>query len=217
MADAYLGLDPTSSESKPSGWAVLGDRAELLSVGSVGSDAELLALAQRWRARVIGIDSPLFLPKGLRCLDAECPHASCHEWTGEKRAAERELFRQGIRLYWTTRKSFIKPMIYRAMALRRILEGRGMTVIEVYPYASKVRLWGELKMPKKTTPDGRRWLRGKLEGIVPGLDHAPRLTHDQLDAIVAAYTAYLYAHDLAEPVGDPDEGLIRVPRAVTPS
>jgi predicted nuclease with RNAse H fold len=214
----YLGIDPTSSESKPSGWAALGDRAELLGVGSAGSNAEIMSLSERWRAKVVAIDSPLFLPEGLRCLDEPCPHASCNEWTGEKRVAERELFRQGIHLYWTTRKSFIKDMIYRSMRLRRALEAEGVQVIEVYPYASKVRLWGKVNMPKKTTAAGRLWLRGKLEGLVPGLaEHGGRLDHDQLDAIVAAYTAYLYDRRLAEGLGDRDEGLIWVPRAVTAS
>jgi predicted nuclease with RNAse H fold len=211
----YLGLDPTSSESKPSGWAVLGGSAELLGVGDVGGDAEIISLSERWRPEVVAIDSPLFLPRGLSCLDEPCPHASCKKWTGEKRVAEQKLSRQGISLYWTTRKAIIKPMIRRVMALRSTLEARGITVIEVYPYAAKVRLWGK-PIPKKTTPVGRLWLRERLEEVVRGLaEYEGRLGHDQLDAIVAAYTAYLYDRDLAEGVGDPDEGLIWVPRPVT--
>ena len=212
MTAVYLGIDPTSSESKPSGWAALGASAELVGVGGAGSDAEIISLSERWRAKVVAIDSPLFLPKGLCCLEVPCLHASCHDWTGEKRVAERELFRQGISLYWTTRKSFIKGMICRSMALRRELEERGIAVIEVYPYASKVRLWGRAKMPKKTTPAGRQWLCGKLAELVPGLrEREGRLDHDELDAIVAAYTAYLYDRGLAEGVGDREEGLIYVP------
>ena len=215
MADAYLGLDPTSSDSKPSGWAALGDSAELIGVGGAGSDVEIMSLSERWLPKVVAVDSPLFLPKGLDCLDEECPHASCHEWTGEKRVAEQDLFRQGICLYWTTPKTFIKDMICRSMRLRRALEAKGVRVIEVYPYASKVRLF-ERPIPKKTTLAGRLWLRERLETVVSGLaEHPPRLGHDQLDAIVAAYTAYLHGRGLAEHVGDPDEGLIWVPRAVT--
>lgn len=211
----YLGIDPTSSESKPSGCAVLDDSAALAYVGEVGTNAEIISLSERLRPRLVAIDSPLFLPRGLRCLEEEeCRHQSCQDWTGEKRVAERELFRQGIRLYWTTRKAFIKAMIYRSMALRCALEAQGIPVIEVYPYASKVRLFGRPKY-KKTTPAGRRWLRERLEGLVPGLrEHQGRLGHDQLDAIVAAYTAYLHGRGQAEAVGDPEEGLIYVPRAV---
>jgi len=209
----YLGLDPTSREDKPSGWAVLGDSAKLLGVGGVGSDAEIISLTERWRPRIVAIDAPLSLPRGLSCLEQACP---CRPVAPDGlKAAELELFRQGISLYATTKRSIIRPMIYRAMRLRRALEARGIAVLEVYPYASKVRLWGK-GMPKKTTPAGRRWLREKLDGVVPGLAaHEGRLGHDQLDAVVAAYTAYLYDCGLAEGVGDREEGLIWVPRAVT--
>jgi predicted nuclease with RNAse H fold len=86
-------------------------------------------------------------------------------------------------------------------------------VMEVYPYASKVRLFGR-PIPKKTTKAGRQWLRQRLEGLVPGLrEHRRPLGHDQLDAIVAAYTAYLHGRGQAEAVGDPQEGVIYVPKA----
>ena len=50
---------------------------------------------------------------------------------------------------------------------------------------------------------------------MPGLrEHEGRLSHDHLDAIVAAYTAYLHGRGQAEAVGDPEEGVIYVPRAV---
>ena len=203
----YLGIDLTSTPRRPSGYAVLDEGGSLADVGLAREDAELLALIARWGPRIIAIDAPLSLPRGLCCLEEDCP---CAALNGLK-AAERELFRQGISLYATTKRSIIKPMIYRAMGLRRKLEERGYTVLEVYPYASKVRLWGK-GMPKKTTAAGRRWLRERLEGLVPGLaECSGRLGHDQLDAVVAAYTAYLYDRGLAEGVGDPDEGLIWVP------
>ena len=209
----YLGIDPTSSESKPSGCAVLDGSAALIYVGSVSTDAEIISLSERWSPTLVAIDSPLFLPRGLCCLDEGCSHPCCNDWAGEKRVAERELYRQGIRLYWTTRKTFIKAMIYRSMALRRALEAQGIPVIEVYPYASKVRLF-ERPMPKKTTRAGRRALRQSLEGLVPGLsEHQGALSHDELDAVVAAYTAYLRGQGQAEAVGDPQEGVIYVPKA----
>jgi predicted nuclease with RNAse H fold len=209
----YLGIDPTSSESKPSGCAVLDSSAALIYVGSVSTDAEIISLSERWSPTLVAIDSPLFLPRGLCCLDEGCSHPCCNDWAGEKRVAERELYRQGIRLYWTTRKTFIKAMICRSMALRRTLEAQGITVIEVYPYASKVRLFSR-PIPKKTTKAGRQWLRQRLEGLVPGLrEHQGALSHDELDAVVAAYTAYLRGQGQAEAVGDPQEGVIYVPKA----
>ena len=185
----YLGIDLTSSARRPSAYAVLNEGGSLVSLGLVREDAELLALVDSCRPRVVAIDAPLSLPRGLCCLEEACP---CRpSAAGVLKAAERELFRQGISLYATTKRSIIKTMIERAIGLRCILEDRGYVVLEVYPYAAKVRLWGK-GMPKKTTPAGRRWLREKLDGLVPGLrEHEGPLGHDQLDAIVAAYTAYL--------------------------
>ena len=207
------GIDLTSSPRRLSAYAVLHDDGALAEVGLAREDAELLALAERWRPRIVAVDAPLSPPRGLCCLEEACP---CRPSApGGLKAAERELFRQGISLYATTKRSIIKVMIKRAMALRLMLEARGYVVLEVYPYAAKVRLWGK-GMPRKTTRAGREWLREKLDGMVPGLrQHEGRLGHDQLDAIVAAYTAYLYGRDRAEGVGDHDEGLIWVPRAVT--
>jgi predicted nuclease with RNAse H fold len=209
----YLGIDPTNSESKPSGCAVLDGSAALSYFGRVSTDAEIISLSQRWSPAVVAIDSPLFLPRGLCCLEEGCSHPCCNDWTGEKRVAERELYEQGIRLYWTTRKTFIKAMIYRSMGLRRTLEAQEVSVIEVYPHASKVRLFGH-PVPKKTTKAGRQWLQERLEGLVPCLaEHGRLLSHDELDAIVAAYTAYLHGRGQAEAVGDREEGVIYVPRA----
>lgn len=123
---SYLGIDPTTSESKPSGCAVLDGSAALIYVGRVSTDAEIISLSERWSPEVVAIDSPLFLPRGLCCLDEDCPHRSCKDWNGEKRVAERELYRQGIRLYWTTRKTFIKAMVYRAM---RIIRGTALGLL----------------------------------------------------------------------------------------
>ena len=215
MLMTYLGIDLTSSARRLSAYAVLHDDGALAEVGLAREDAELLALAEDRRPRVVAIDAPLSLPRGLCCLEEACP---CRPVAPNGlKAAERELFRQGISLYATTKRSIIKRMIYRAMGLRRTLEERGIPVIEVYPYASKVRLWGK-GIPKKTTPAGRQWLRERLQGLVPGLrEHPERLGHDQLDAVVAAYTAYLYGRGRAEGVGDREEGLICVPLAARPT
>jgi len=206
----YIGIDLTSSPRRLSAYAVLNQGGALADVGLAREDAELLALAERWRPRIVTVDAPLSLPRGLCCLEEACP---CRPVAPDGlKAAERELFRQGISLYATTKRSIIKAMVYRAIGLRRILEVRGIPVIEAYPYASKVRLWGK-GMPRKTMPTGRRWLCERLERLVPGLrEHEGSLGHDQLDAVVAAYTAYLYDCGLAEGVGDREEGLIWVPQ-----
>jgi len=207
----YLGIDPTCASRRPSAFAVLDDQGSLRDLGLAREDGDILALARRWRPRYLAIDAPLSLPQGMCCLEESCPCAAASP--DGLRAAERVLLKEGIGLFRTTKRSIIKAMVYRAMRLRRALEERGCAVVEVYPYASKVRLFGR-PIPRKTTKAGRQWLHERLERLVPGLaEHGRPLSHDELDAIVAAYTAYLHGQGQAEAVGDPREGVIYVPRA----
>jgi predicted nuclease with RNAse H fold len=110
----------------------------------------------------------------------------------------------------------------------------GKTLLEVHPHACYTVLLGRLPF-KKDSLEGRlqRQLALYREGVgVPDAMEAfeeitrhhllqgtltmPGLrTHDELDALVSAYTAYLAAHDPARLtlVGDPTEGQIVVPVA----
>jgi predicted nuclease with RNAse H fold len=160
---------------------------------------------------VVAIDAPLGLPEGLCCLEASCPCASARSpGIRESEIAVRGL---GYGLYHTTKRTIIRAMVYRGIALRRRLEARGLRVREVYPYATKVALFGR-PIPKKTTRAGARWLREHVETLVPGVAAIRRdLTHDELDAIIAAYTALLLDRGEAVALGNEAEGTIVVPRA----
>ena len=58
------------------------------------------------------------------------------------------------------------------------MAGHGIEVLEVYPYAVKVSLWGK-PLPKKTTPEGMAFLQERLGEIIPGVTSYPgKLTHD---------------------------------------
>jgi predicted nuclease with RNAse H fold len=192
----YLGVDPTSSEARPSGYAVLDEQARLLAVGLVATDEEILSLALSWRPRLVALDAPLSWPLEL---------------DGKGRQCELLLAREGIGTFRTTGRTIIRALIERAIPLAATIRSQGFEVIEIYPYGSKVRLFGR-PIPRKTTPEGRAWLRQRLEALVPGLaDHRGPLSHDELDAVVAAYTALLRDRDLAEEVGDAAEGRICLP------
>ena len=208
----FLGIDLTSSESKPSACAVLDSGGSLQYLGGLATDAEMLALAAEGRARTAAIDAPLGFPKGMCCLEPSCPCESAWDFKG--RVCERELLRRGIGLYITTKRSFIKPMIYRAMALAGAFEERGVGVIEVYPYAAKVCLFGK-PIPKKTTREGLWFLRERLSELVGGLEsYSGRLDHDLCDALIAAHTARLHAGGRTEALGLEEERQIVVPQGL---
>ena len=210
-SDTVLGVDLTSFERKPTACAVLDSTARLLFVDKVGTDNDILDLAAEYKATLVAIDAPLGLPQGMDCLEETCDCQSA--WPHKGRKADREIIARGISIYVITKRTFIKPMVYRAIALKAALEERGHRVIEVYPHASKVSLFGS-RPPKKTTSAGQRFIHGRLRGLVDGLDgQAGTLTHDHYDAVVAAYTGLLHSAGRTETLGLADEGAIVVPAA----
>ena len=157
----------------------------------------------------MAIDAPLSLPKGLCCLKESCSCQPAVE--GKGRDCERKLTKQGIGLFRTTKKSIIKAMVSRGIRLKTELESMGYEVIEVYPYASKIRLFGR-NIPKKTTPAGLAFLRQHISCLIPGITpYVDEFNHDMCDAAIAAYTAFLHSQGKTELCGEPEEGAICLP------
>ena len=205
----FIGIDLTSSPKRPSACVGLDEKLRLVFYELLSSDGDILGAIESHRPGIVAIDAPLGLPKGLCCLEESC---SCQaQLPGKGRICERELSRRGIPCYYTTKKSIIKNMVYRAIGLKREIAARGCQVIEVYPYATKVALFGK-PIPRKSTPEGISFLRERLAQLMPQLTpYLPQLNHDLCDALIAAYTAYLYAHGEAEVVGDVEDGAICLP------
>ena len=205
----FLGIDLTTSEARASGCALLDENVSLIHLAAHKTDADILALAKKWRPSLVAIDSPLGLPTGMCCLEESCSCQSVYEFKG--RVCERELLSRGISLYITTKKSFIKPMIYRAIKLADALKQQGYTVLEVYPYASKVCLFGK-PIPAKNKREGMEFLSKHVGRLVPDLaSYQGRLSHDLYDALMAAYTACLHSIGETESVGLEEEICIIVP------
>ena len=207
MNACYLGIDPTNSERRPSAWATLDDDAHVLSIGAASSNGDILALAERWRPAAGVRGHRRTAAVGLTSLDD--PVAARGLPTG--RTCERELKRLGIGCFYTTPNSIIKLMVYRSIVWRQNLEARGILVLEVYPYASKRRMFGNCPMPKKASSSGRAWLQTSLLPFIPDLAGSPPLSHDTLDALIAAYTGLLHARGQAQGMGCAEEGLLWIP------
>jgi predicted nuclease with RNAse H fold len=172
-------------------------------------DSDILKVAGEHGFTLVAIDAPLGLPKGLCCLEESCPCQPSTELKG--RGCERELARQGIPCYFTTKKSIIKGMVYRSIKLKAELEAMGGEVIEVYPYASKVHLWGK-NIPRKTTPAGLSFLKQHISLLLPSIvPYIDGFNHDLCDAAIAAYTAFLHYQGKTELCGNSEEGVICLP------
>ena len=118
----YLGVDPTSSEARPSGYAVLDGQAGLLAVGLVATDEEILSLASHWRPRLVALDAPLSWP-----LESDSKGRQC----------ELLLAREGIGTFRTTRRTIIRALVERGIALAADMRSEGFEVIEIYPYGRR--------------------------------------------------------------------------------
>jgi predicted nuclease with RNAse H fold len=122
--------------------------------------------------------------------------------------------RKAVLVSPTGKQSFIKELVYRGIDLKASIgcevKQRG-EVIEVYPFASKVRLFGT-SMPRKTTRQGTEFLNDKLGDILPDLrPYLNVFNHDLCDAAMAAHTALLYHQNRVESLGNGEEGVIIVP------
>ena len=168
-----------------------------------------MQVVSRHGFELIAIDAPLSLPKGLCCLEDSCSCRPISEVKG--RNCERELAKLGIPCYFTTKKSIIKAMVYRGIRLKTELEAMGYKVIEVYPYASKLRLFGK-PIPSKLNPDGLTFLKQRICQLLPDITtYIDRFSHDMCDATIAAYTAFLCSQGKTELCGETEEGAICLP------
>ncbi len=116
----------------------------------VMSDGDLVGFTRDHQPTVIAIDAPLGLPLGLCCLEESCSCKPLAEMKGRLR--ERELSRLGIGCYYTSKRFIIKKMVHRGIQLKDELTNLRCEIIEVYPYASELRLFGALP-PKRRGRD----------------------------------------------------------------
>ncbi len=208
----FFGIDLTSTEAKLSACVGLDSKLQLVYLGFLSGNSDIIALLNLYAPQVIAVDAPLSLPLGLCCLEESC---LCEpKFPRKNRQCDQELRQQGIPCYPTTKKTFIKSLIYRGIELKasicREIKQAGQ-VIEVYPFASKVRLLDKT-IPRKTTTQGMNFLRDKLEDILSGLKpYYDIFDHDLYDAAIAAYTAWLYYQNRADALGNSEEGLIFIP------
>jgi len=208
----FFGIDLTSTEARPSACLGLDNKSKLVYLGFLTGNRDIIALLNYYSPQVIAIDAPLSLPLGLCCLEESC---SCKpKFPRKNRQCDQELRQQGIPCYPTSKKTFIKDLIYRGIELDTNI-GREVKqasqVIEVYPFASKVRLFGK-NIPRKTTKQGMSFLKDEIGDILPDLKpHLDIFDHDLIDAAIAAYTAFLYHQNRVDALGNRKEGIIFIP------
>jgi len=189
-----IGIDLAGSEKRNTGICILNENLETKCF-VVHKDEEILNLIEKFKPDLIAIDAPLSLPKGRKSLDKK-----------EKihfRECDKKLFELGIKFFPITLGP-MRMLTKRGIKLRKILERKGYKVIEVYPGATQ----DILKIPRKNA--SLKKLKKGLENFGVKIERR-ELTHDELDAITAAYTGYLHLKGMSVSLGNENEGTIVIP------
>jgi predicted nuclease with RNAse H fold len=189
-----IGIDLAGSKNRNTGICVMNEKLEAKCF-VVHEDKEILEIVEKFKPDLIAIDAPLSLPKGRRSLRKK-----------EKihfRECDRKLLELGIKFFPITLGP-MRMLTRRGIKLRKTLERKGYKVIEVYPGATQ----DILKIARKSV--SLKKLREGLEKLGIKIEKR-KLTHDELDAITAAYTAFLHLRGKTLTLGNEEEGTIVIP------
>jgi len=188
----FAGLDLAGTERNESGFVVL-EESRLVFQQALYTDSDILKNVLMFGPDIVAIDSPLSFPgkhRGYR----EC---------------DRELIKLGFKVF---PPDFIRSLTRRGIKLAGMLKRRGVPCIEVFPSASQKIM--------ELTVDGKKgtrvWctrLQEKLRVLITGIPLPSQVLYSVhiLDAILCAYTAYLFSRNYAAGIGSRDSGLIHIP------
>lgn len=183
--ECIIGIDLAGTSNNPSGWALWKNKK--IKVCLLYDDQEILWNITKNNPALIAIDAPFRFPR-----------------KGLLRKADREMIRRGYRVFPPVLTA-MKMLTSRAIKLNKLIGEKGYNVIEVHPTSTRKALgmplkdWGKIQATFKSMG---------LEGDI----RTRTLTPHELDAITAAFTAYLHMHNQTEVIGDEAEGYIIVPK-----
>ncbi len=193
-----VGLDLAGSKNRTTGFCLMDENLHV-QTKPLHTDQEIFTETVPLAPNVISIDAPLCLPRGRKSLAQKGPP--------HLRECDRELLRMKIR-FFPLSLGPMRKLTSRGMRLKKVLESKGLKVVESYPGG----IQDILGFPRKQL--GVEKLRNAL--IKYGIDGDVRkqeLTHDELDAITSALVGKMFLEGTSLAIGDPDEGLMIIPSA----
>jgi uncharacterized protein len=195
-----VGIDLAGSEKRATGFCLLEGNQAKVSV--LHTDEEILrAIGEE--VEVAAIDAPLSLPRGRCCLRDDCACAGKAHF----RFCDLELRAMKIKFFPITLGP-MRQLTLRGLRLKKELETRGIEVFETYPGAAQ-DIWG---IPRQKNPEGLK--QGLSRFKVGGNWQGSKVTKDELDALTCALVAKEYLRGKTMAIGDPEEGLMVLPRKV---
>lgn len=179
-----IGLDLAGKQENPTGLALWKNKK--VKTFTVYSNGEILRQIGENKPESVAIDAPLKSPK-----------------EGIFRKADMEMIKRGFRVLPPGLPA-MRMLTIRAIELNKLITEMGIKTIEVHPSSTR----RALNMPLKNWSEIQKVL--ETMGIVDCIDH--EMTPHEIDAIIAALTAYLHRWGLTEAVGDNEGGWIIVPK-----
>ena len=206
-----MGVDLRSNAKRYSIALCLDQEKKVVIWDRFGKNSDLLALVALQKPSLVAIGSPLTLPSGLCCLDPACECALALP-DAKGRHCELELSRIGIGCFFTNKWSIIRDLINRGVELKHQLNELGFKVIEVYPYATKVLLFGD-KLPRKKSREYLRCLNERVTSLMEGFQgRSDGLDQYTCNAALNAYTGLLHLNDSTDSLGESTEGVLVIPQ-----
>ncbi len=195
-----VGLDLAGSKNRTTGFCIM-DENFRVQTKPLHTDREIISETVPLAPDVISIDAPLCLPRGRKSLAQKGPP--------HLRECDKELLRMKIR-FFPLSLGPMRKLTSRGMRLKKVLESKGLKVIESYPGS----IQDILGMPRKQL--GIEKLRNALIKYgIEGDVRKQQTTHDELDAITSALVGKMFVEGNYRAIGDPDEGLMILPPAIT--
>ncbi len=198
MKEQWVGIDLAGSNQRPTGFCLLEGREARVSV--LYTDEEILEEIGS-QVKAVAIDAPLSLPKGRCCLEDNCACVGKAHF----RACDLELRKMKIKFFPITLGP-MRKLTLRGLALKEKLEKRGLLVFETYPGAAQ-DIWG---IPRQKNPKGLQ--EGLKRFGIKGNWLESQVTAHELDALTCAIVARDYIKRKAMAIGDPEEGLMILPK-----
>jgi predicted nuclease with RNAse H fold len=176
----------------------------------------LVRIIDAHRPELVAVDAPLTLPHQVVCRDDSCDRCIGEEASGSytQRSADRATrWRDvGHNAKEPMATVMIAAVAFRGVYLRRLLEGRGIRVIETWPVGVLRALGGLDEMPSKSNQEAMyiAWAHAALVGA--GFNVPSVATDHEIDALAAAVAGWEHLANRTVPVGDDDEGRIWIPK-----
>jgi len=170
---SIIGLDLAGVENRPTGFCILTNMK--VNTCIVFADKEIIQRIDQIKPCLIAIDAPLCLPPGRKSIEER---TNVH-----LRECDRELLKIGIKLFPITLGP-MRKLTVRGIALKEILEGKKLKVIEAYPGGAQ----DVLGIPRKQ--NGLDKLRVGMEKLgLEGLNS--QMSDHELDAVTCSYVGKL--------------------------